>query len=60
MRTSEEVLPAALSILTLGEMAEVKLTPDMLSRVRQKTLTVEITEENRQHDEARPNENSGH
>ncbi len=46
VRTPEEVLLSQRRfILTPGEMAEVKLTPDMLSRVRQKTLTVEITEE---------------
>lgn len=46
LRTPEEVLLSQKRlILTPGEMAEVKLTPAMLSRIRQTTLTVEINEE---------------
>lgn len=46
LRTPQEVLLSQKRlILTPGEMAEAKLTPAMLARLRQTTLTVEINEE---------------
>jgi NADPH-dependent 2,4-dienoyl-CoA reductase/sulfur reductase-like enzyme len=46
LRTEDEVLLSQKRmILTPGEMAEAKLTPAMLDKVRGKTLTVDITKE---------------